>query len=149
MRAVLQRVGRCSVTEESREIGRIDSGLLVYLGIGREDTRADVRFIADKVLNTRVFQDAAGKMNLSVMDAGGSVLVVSQFTLYGDVREGRRPSFTEAAAPEKARELYEEVISELRSRGVAVEHGRFAARMDVTYTNEGPVTILVDSQKRF
>jgi D-tyrosyl-tRNA(Tyr) deacylase len=149
LRAVLQRVGRCSVSVEGREIGRIDAGLLVYLGVGREDTPTDAVLIVDKILNTRIFPDAAGKMNLSVKDAGGQVLVVSQFTLYGDVREGRRPSFTAAAEPGKARALYESVISELGSRGVVAEQGEFAAKMSVTYTNEGPVTILVDTEKRF
>ncbi len=149
MRAVLQRVSHCSVTVDGREISRIGEGLLVYLGVGRDDTSEDAKLIADKILHTRIFPDSNGKMNLNIKDVGGQVLVVSQFTLYGDVREGRRPSFTGASEPEKARALYESVLSELTASGIVTEHGEFAAKMSVSYANEGPVTILVDTEKRF
>jgi D-tyrosyl-tRNA(Tyr) deacylase len=129
--------------------GSIEKGLLVYLGVGREDGEEDLEYIADKVCHLRIFPDAQGKMNLSVADLGFAILVVSQFTLYGDARNGRRPSYTGAAEPQKARELYERLIRELRARGFTVEQGEFAAAMEVRYINAGPVTILLDSRKLF
>ena len=149
MRAVVQRVRDCTVRVGERITGKISSGLLVYLGIGRNDTAADVKPMCDKILALRIFPDENGKMNLSVRDTGGAVLVVSQFTLYGDVRDGRRPSYTSAAEPQKARELYEAALAEIAAAGMTVAAGEFAASMDVSYTNLGPVTILVDSEKKF
>lgn len=149
MRAVVQRVGQCSVTADGRETGRIGGGLLVYLGVGQEDTETDLAYMAEKVLNLRIFPDAAGKMNLSVLDTGGQVLVVSQFTLYGDARYGRRPSYSSAASPELARGHYEAFIGLLAGRGLTVACGQFAAHMEVSYTNVGPVTILLDSRRAF
>lgn len=149
MRAVVQRVRDCSVTVAGRVVGRIDRGLLVYLGVGRADTDAVVPALVDKVVNLRIFPDEAGKMNRSVKDVGGSVLVVPQFTLYGDVRDGRRPSYTAAGEPAAARALYEAVLRGIAGAGLHVAGGEFAARMDVAYVNEGPVTILVDTEKAF
>jgi D-tyrosyl-tRNA(Tyr) deacylase len=146
---VVQRVAGASVTVEGETVGRIDRGLLVYLGAGRDDGEEDVRRTADKVATLRIFQDGAGKMSLSVGDVGGAVLVISQFTLYGDVRKGRRPSFDAAAAPEPAEQLYERFCAVLRETGLRVETGRFRARMMVSADVEGPVTILVDSRKAF
>jgi D-tyrosyl-tRNA(Tyr) deacylase len=149
MRAVVQRVSACTVTVSGRQTGHIDAGLLVYLGVGKEDTSRDVRLLCDKIVNLRIFTDHQDKMNLSVRDTGGGLLVVSQFTLFGDAREGRRPSYSSAADPQKARELYQEVLDTLRQTGITVESGEFQAMMEVTYTNMGPVTILLDSEKRF
>jgi D-aminoacyl-tRNA deacylase len=149
MRAVVQRVRGCSVTVGERQTGRIEAGLLVYLGVGRNDSERDLRYLCDKVLNLRIFPDDAGKMNLSVRDIGGGIMVVSQFTLYGDAREGRRPSYTEAAEPQAARALYEQAIQLFGDSGVPVASGEFQAMMQVSYTNLGPVTILLDSEKRF
>ncbi len=149
MRAVVQRVRDCAVTVEGRQTGRIEKGLLVYLGVGQDDGEEDLSYIADKVANLRIFPDAQGKMNLSAGELGLAILVVSQFTLYGDARNGRRPSYSSAAPPEKARELYQRLIQELRSRGFTVEQGQFAASMEVGYSNVGPVTILLDSRKLF
>lgn len=149
MRAVVQRVVECSVATEGRICGRIDRGLLVYLGVGTEDGEQDVKYLADKVVNLRIFSDSKGKMNLSVLDAAGGVLVVSQFTLYGDARQGRRPSYTGAAEPQKARMYYLRFAEVIREQGLQVETGVFAARMEIRYTNVGPVTILLDSAKSF
>ncbi|MGA2642004.1 MAG: D-aminoacyl-tRNA deacylase [Spirochaetia bacterium] len=149
MRAVVQRVRECSVSVGERKTGRIDKGLLVYLGVGRVDTERDVHFLCDKVLNLRIFPDEAGKMNLSVRDIGGGVMVVSQFTLFGDAREGRRPSYTEAADSRKARALYEQALQLFLQSGISVASGEFQASMEVSSTNVGPVTILLDSEKRF
>ncbi len=150
MRAVVQRVARAKVTVEGRVTGSIQAGLLVLLGAGQGDTAADLRYIVDKIANLRIFADAAGKMNRSVLDIGGAVLVVSQFTLYGDVRQGRRPAFTGALEPEAARALYDEALMELRKVGVSnVQAGEFAADMAVELVNDGPVTILIDSRKGF
>jgi D-tyrosyl-tRNA(Tyr) deacylase len=149
MRAVVQRVADARVTVNGRVCGRIDQGLLVYLGVAAEDEEQDLRYTAEKVVNLRIFPDSDGKMNLSVRDTGGAVLVVSQFTLYGDARQGRRPSYIAAAEPEKARLFYENFVEQIRSHGLRVETGQFAARMDVGYTNVGPVTILLDSMKLF
>ena len=150
MRAVVQRVSRASVTVDTRVTGAIDRGLLVLLGAGAGDGPADLAYIVDKIANLRIFPDDAGKMNRSVLDVGGGVLVVSQFTLYGDARQGRRPAFTGALEPVAARALYEESLAALRTAGVArVECGEFAADMRVELVNEGPVTILLDSRKVF
>jgi len=149
MRAVVQRVADARVTVDGRICGRIEEGLLVYLGVAAQDEERDLRYLADKVVNLRIFPDSNDKMNLSVLDTGGGVLVVSQFTLYGDARLGRRPSYTAAAEPEKARSFYENFAERIRGYGLQVETGRFAARMDVRYTNVGPVTILLDSSKLF
>jgi D-aminoacyl-tRNA deacylase len=149
MRAVVQRVSSASVTVGERVTGSIDRGLLVLVGVGSQDGAADVEYVAAKVRDLRVFPDDAGKMNRDVAEAGGAVLLVSQFTLFGDVRGGRRPSFIDAAPPELANALYEGVAAALRARGVRVETGEFRAHMDVALVNDGPVTILIDSKKAF
>jgi D-tyrosyl-tRNA(Tyr) deacylase len=149
VRAVLQRVRECRVEVSGALCGQIPGGLLVYLGVGREDTDRDIAYLADKVVHLRIFPDEQGKMNRSVVETGGQVLVVSQFTLYGDAREGRRPSYSSAAEPETARRMYERFVAALRRAGLTVATGEFAARMEVRYVNEGPVTILLDSEKRF
>ena len=149
MRAVVQRIRDCSVSVGERETGAIGSGVLVYLGVGRNDTERDAKTLCDKVVNLRIFPDESGRMNLSVRDVGGGVMVVSQFTLFGDARDGRRPSYTEAAEPEKARLLYDHVLELFRQSGMQVASGEFQAFMHVSYTNVGPVTILLDSEKRF
>ncbi|HVP19429.1 MAG TPA: D-aminoacyl-tRNA deacylase [Spirochaetia bacterium] len=149
MRAVVQRVRDASVRVGGRTVGSIEAGLLVYLGVGRNDSDRDLRVICDKIANLRIFPDDQGKMNLSVQDARGGILVVSQFTLFGDARDGRRPSYIEAAPPDLARGMYEKAIDLLRSTGLRVEAGEFQASMEVSYTNLGPVTILLDSEKKF
>ena len=150
MRAVVQRVSRAKVTIGDRVTGAIDAGLLVLLGAGQGDTADDLAYIVDKIANLRIFADDAGKMNRSVLDVGGGVLVVSQFTLYGDARQGRRPAFTGALEPTAARALCEQAVVGLREAGVArVETGEFAAHMAVELVNDGPVTILLDSRKGF
>lgn len=149
MRAVVQRVSRAQVAVNGEIAGQIGLGLLVLLGVGRDDTEADAIYLAEKIAGLRVFEDAEGKMNRSVRDVGGSVLAVSQFTLYGDVRRGKRPSFDAAAPPEKARQLYTFFVEQIRSAGVRCETGRFQEMMKVELVNEGPVTILLDSAKEF
>lgn len=149
MRAVVQRVSRASVTVEGRVAGTIEAGLLVLVGVSRSDAEPDADYLAEKIAGLRIFEDSEGRMNLSVADAGGAVLAVSQFTLYGDVRRGRRPSFDGAARPERARELYEYFVAEIRRRGLHCETGQFQAMMSVSLINEGPVTILLDSAKSF
>jgi len=150
MRAVVQRVTRASVTVEGRVTGAIEAGLLVLLGAGAGDGANDLAYIVDKIANLRIFSDDAGKMNRSVLDVGGGVLVVSQFTLFGDARQGRRPAFTGALEPIAARALYDQSLVALRAAGVArVEAGEFAADMKVELLNDGPVTILLDSRKLF
>ncbi len=150
MRAVVQRVVRASVTVDGRVTGAIERGLLVFLGAGAGDAATDLAYLVDKIANLRIFADDAGKMNRSVLDVGGGVLVVSQFTLYGDARQGRRPAFTGALEPVAARALYEESLRALRAIGVTrVEAGEFAADMAVELVNDGPVTILLDSRKGF
>jgi D-tyrosyl-tRNA(Tyr) deacylase len=149
MRAVIQRVSRAQVSVNRRTAGEIGLGLLVLLGVGREDSEEDVDYLAEKTAGLRIFEDADGKMNRSVLDVGGSVLVVSQFTLYGDVRRGKRPSFDEAAAPENAKRLYEAFVERIRAAGLRCETGRFQEMMQVELVNEGPVTILLDSSKLF
>ena len=149
MRAVVQRVTEARVEVAGKAVGEIGAGLLVLLGVGRDDTRDDADYLADKTVNLRVFDDDEGKMNRSLSESGGAILVVSQFTLYGDVRRGRRPSYSDAAEPEKANQLYEYFVERLRSFGVKVETGVFQAMMKVSLTNDGPVTILLDSRKLF
>jgi len=149
MRACVQRVRRARVTVGGDVVGAIDLGLLVLLGVAHEDTDDDARALADKICGLRVFEDEAGKMNLSLLDVQGSLLAVSQFTLYGDCRKGRRPSFTQAAPPELGERLYETFIAAVGVQGVRVATGRFRADMDVELVNNGPVTLLLDSRKRF
>ena len=149
MRAVVQRVSSAHVVVGGETVGRIERGLLVYLGAGKNDTDVDAAWMAQKVAGLRVFADEQGRMARDVREAAGGVLVVSQFTLYGDVRKGRRPSFDAAAEPERAQALYETVCAGLRAGGLGVETGRFRAMMDVHCVVDGPVTILVDSEKRF
>ena len=150
MRAVVQRVSRAKVTVGGRITGEIEHGLLVLLGAGQGDTGKDLEYVVDKVVNMRIFADDAGKMNRSVLDVGGGVLVVSQFTLFGDMRQGRRPSFISALEPVAAKALYEESLTALRAAGVTrVEAGEFAADMLVELANDGPVTVLLDSRKGF
>jgi D-tyrosyl-tRNA(Tyr) deacylase len=149
MRAVVQRVSRAQVAVNGEITGQIGLGLLVLLGVGRDDANADATYLVEKIAGLRVFEDAQGKMNLSVQDVGGSVLAVSQFTLYGDVRRGKRPSFDAAAPPEKARQLYEFFVDQIRAAGLRCETGRFQEMMQVELVNEGPVTILLDSGKGF
>src|SRR5208282_1862930 len=149
MRAVVQRVSRAIVTVENRVTGEIGAGLVILLGVGKEDSSAVAAAMAEKLANLRIFEDAAGKMNLSLLDVKGSALVISQFTLYGDARGQRRPSFLSAARPELAKQLYEEFCEALRKLGVPVGTGIFQAMMSVELVNEGPVTILVDSEKTF
>jgi D-tyrosyl-tRNA(Tyr) deacylase len=144
MRAVIQRVSRASVTIEGRTVGAIGAGLLVLLGVGKQDSAAQVEWMADKIVGLRIFADEHGKMNRDLAAAGGAVLVVSQFTLYGDVAKGRRPSFVDAAPPETAVPLYEAFIAALRQRGLKVETGEFGAMMDVELVNDGPVTLIVE-----
>jgi D-tyrosyl-tRNA(Tyr) deacylase len=149
MRAVVQRVTSARVTVGERVTGSIDGGLLVLLGVEAGDGPADVQYVSSKIRDLRIFSDDAGKMNLSVLDRQGAVLVVSQFTLSGDARNGRRPSFASAAPPEIARALYEDVVRELKTSGLRVETGEFQAMMQVALVNDGPVTILLDSRKTF
>ena len=145
MRAVIQRVGRASVRIDCEVVGAVERGLLVLLGVTHADTPAQAAWLAEKVVNLRIFNDADGKMNLGVTDVGGSVLVVSQFTLYGDAQKGRRPSFIAAARPEQAIPLYEAFVNGIKALGVPVATGRFGAMMEVELVNDGPVTLILDS----
>ena len=149
MRAVIQRVEEASVSVEGEIRGQVGAGFLVLIGVEEGDGDADFKYIADKVPNLRVFEDDQGKMNRSLMDVGGEVLAVSQFTLLGDARGGRRPSFIAAARPETADPMYERLVAEWRARGIRVETGVFGAHMKVALVNDGPVTILLDSRRRF
>jgi D-tyrosyl-tRNA(Tyr) deacylase len=149
MRAVVQRVSRAKVTVGGEITGEIGVGLLVLLGVGDGDTRTDADYLAEKTIGLRIFEDAGGKMNLSVAEVSGAVLVVSQFTLYGDARRGKRPSFDAAAPPDEARELYEYFVEKVRAAGLRSETGRFQETMQVELVNQGPVTILLDSAKTF
>lgn len=149
MRAVVQRVSRAEVSVGEKTVGEIGAGILVLLGVASEDSEKDAAYLLEKILNLRIFEDDAGKMNLSLLDARGELLVVSQFTLYGDARRGRRPSFIEAAAPEEANALYEFFVGEARRQIDKVETGRFQTTMNVELVNNGPVTILLDSAKKF
>lgn len=149
MRAVVQRVSEAAVTVAGRKVAAIGPGLMVLLGVSREDAEAEAQFIAGKIAGLRIFDDEEGLLNRSVLDCGGAVLLVSQFTLYGDCRKGRRPSFTRAAAPEEAERLYELVAEELRRRGLSVQTGLFGEAMSVALVNDGPVTLLLDSERTF
>ena len=149
MRAVVQRVAQAEVTVDGESAGKIARGFLVLLGVAVDDQPADAVAVASKIVGLRVFEDAAGKMNLSLAEVGGAVLAVSQFTLLADCRQGRRPSFTAAAPPELANRLYQEFIAEVRGLGIPVETGRFQADMQVALVNDGPVTLLIDSRKLF
>jgi D-tyrosyl-tRNA(Tyr) deacylase len=149
MRAVVQRVARTSVRVEDKVVGQIDAGLLVLLGVGQDDTEADADYLVDKIVGLRIFEDADGKMNLALTEVGGAMLAVSQFTLFGDVRRGKRPSFDAAARLERAKELYEYFVQRVRATGLRCETGTFQAVMQVELVNDGPVTILVDSKKLF
>jgi D-aminoacyl-tRNA deacylase len=149
MRAVIQRVKRAQVTSNGELAGQIGSGLLVFLGVAKTDGESDAEYLAKKIIGLRVFEDDDGKMNRAVAEIGGGVLVVSQFTLYGDVRRGKRPSFDVAAAPQRACELYQHLVERLRAAGLKCETGRFQQMMEVELVNDGPVTILLDSSKIF
>jgi len=149
MRAIVQRVSRCRVTVEGNIAGEIGAGLLVLLGVSKTDNEAAADYLVEKIIGLRIFEDGEGKMNLSVQDSGGAVLVVSQFTLYGDARRGRRPSFDAAARPEEAKRLYEYFVGKVRAAGLRCQTGQFQAMMDVELVNSGPVTILLDSEKQF
>jgi D-tyrosyl-tRNA(Tyr) deacylase len=149
MRAVLQRVTRACVRVEGKTVGEIEKGLVVLLGVARDDEERDTLYLVEKVLNLRIFEDREGRMNFSVLETGGALLVVSQFTLYGDVRRGRRPGWIEAAEPELALRLYEFFVNEARRGGLRVATGEFRRMMEVELVNDGPVTILLDSRKLF
>lgn len=149
MRAVVQRVSSAEVRVDDKMVGRVGKGLLVYLGVGKEDTVSDIEYMAEKVSGLRIFEDENGKMNLSVQDIEGEILAISQFTLYGDVRKGKRPSFSDSAAPDKSEELYNQFIRRIQGIGIRIEKGIFGAHMMVDYVNDGPVTILLDSKKQF
>ena len=149
MRAVIQRVEEAEVTVEGATVGEISKGLLVLLAVEASDGLQDLTFLKKKILNLRVFEDEQGKMNLSLRDVGGSVLMVSQFTLYGDSRKGNRPSYSRAAPPTRAKEIYDELIKQLRQEGVTVEAGKFQAMMKVALINDGPVTLIVDSNRQY
>lgn len=149
MRAVVQKVSYSKVTVDEEVVGQINQGLMVLLGVTHDDTSKDVDYMVDKITNLRIFEDAQGKMNLSLKDVNGEVLAVSQFTLYGDARRGRRPSFSDAARPEVANPLYEEFVQKVKNQGINVGTGKFGAHMMVDLTNDGPVTILLESRKEF
>lgn len=149
MRAVVQRVRNASVTVDNTIVGKISGGLLVFLGVGEGDDESDLTYLIDKIIGLRIFQDDNDKMNLSLLDIEGELLVISQFTLYGDVRKGKRPSFTKSAHPEIGETLYKEFLSRVKNSGLKVESGIFGAHMDVELLNDGPVTILLDSKKDF
>jgi D-aminoacyl-tRNA deacylase len=149
MRAVVQRVSRAQVAVQGEVTGRINRGIVVLLAVGNADGESDADYLADKIVGLRIFEDESGKMNLAVSDIRGEVLVVSQFTLYGDVRRGKRPSYDQAAPPQQARELYEYFVERIRATGLVCETGRFQETMQVELVNEGPVTIILDSAKTF
>lgn len=149
MRAVVQRVKKGKVTIGNEVVGEIGHGLVVLLGVGREDQEEDLEYMASKIVNLRIFNDAEGKMNLSLKDVAGEMLVVSQFTLYGDCRKGRRPSFINAALPDKANDIYEDFVRRIQAEGIRVATGRFQEDMLVEIHNDGPVTIILDSQRQF
>ncbi|HEV7676814.1 MAG TPA: D-aminoacyl-tRNA deacylase [Candidatus Angelobacter sp.] len=149
MRTVVQRVSRCRVTVEGNVVGEIGAGVLVLLAVSKADNEAAADYLVEKIIGLRIFDDAEGKMNLSVQESSGAVVVVSQFTLYGDVRRGKRPSFDAAARPEEANRLYEYFVDKIRRAGLRCETGQFQAKMEVELVNSGPVTILLDSEKTF
>lgn len=148
MRACIQRVSEASVTVDGDVVGHIGAGFVVLLGVGASDQEDDVRWLAEKIVGLRVFEDEAGKMNRSLLEVGGAMLVVSQFTLYGDCRHGRRPSFSDAATPELAEQLYESFVAKARAAGISVATGRFREQMQVALVNEGPVTLWIDTAQR-
>ena len=149
MRAVIQRVSRAAVTVDQEQVGAIGQGLVILLGIHREDQQADLDWLVDKIVYLRIFEDEAGKMNRSLLDTGGAMLIISQFTLYGDCRKGRRPGYSTAARPEQAEALYERFIKAVQDHGIQTATGRFQATMAVELVNDGPVTLLLDSAKMF
>ncbi|MEA3467490.1 MAG: D-aminoacyl-tRNA deacylase [Thermodesulfobacteriota bacterium] len=149
MRAVIQRVSRASVTVDSEITGKIGAGLLVLLGIHKDDGAKEIKWLADKIINLRIFKDEDGKMNDSLLDTGGAMLIVSQFTLYGDCRKGRRPGYSTAAPPDRAKSLYRQFIDTVKQKNISTASGRFQAHMDVELVNDGPVTLLLDSSKLF
>ena len=146
MRTVVQRVRQSSVSVDNQIVGKIGKGLMVLLGVGKEDTAADADYLSDKIANLRIFEDEKGKMNLSLLETGGEMLVISQFTLLGDCRKGRRPSFVNAAIPDQANELYEYFVKKVAEKGIRVQTGQFRAMMDVSLINDGPVTLIVESR---
>lgn len=148
LRIVVQRAKKARVVVNNQVIGAIDHGLMILVGVTHDDTDEDINYIADKLVNLRIFEDAEGKMNLSLLDVGGSILSVSQFTLYADTRKGRRPSYIDAARPEQAEKLYDRLNKVIREKGITVETGVFGAMMNVEFTNEGPVTIILESESR-
>ncbi len=149
MRAVIQRVSRASVTVDGETTGEIGAGVLVLLGIHRDDGTREIHWMAEKILNLRIFEDENGKMNDSLLDTGGAMLIVSQFTLYGDCRKGRRPGYSSAVPPESAKNLYQQFIDSVKQKNIPVSCGRFQAHMDVDLVNDGPVTLMLDSSKLF
>ncbi|MBZ4650701.1 D-aminoacyl-tRNA deacylase [Thermosipho sp. (in: thermotogales)] len=149
MRAVIQRVKNAKVEVEGKTVGKIENGLLVLLGVGKDDNKEDIKYLAEKIINLRIFDDENGKMNLSLLDIKGELLIVSQFTLYGDCRKGRRPSYSESAPPDIAKKLYEEFVNTCKNYNLKVETGEFGAHMQVSLVNDGPVTLLLDSKKVF
>ena len=149
MRAVVQKVKKAQVLSEGKLSGEIGQGLVVFLGVTHDDTEEDAKYLAEKIANLRIFEDSEDKLNLSVQDVGGEIMSVSQFTLYGDCRKGRRPSFTQAAKPERANELYEQFNDYLRKEGLNVATGVFQTQMEVSLVNDGPVTMLLDSKRQF
>jgi len=149
MRAVVQRVTKASVSVDSQIVGKISSGIVVLLGVGKDDTLEDAEYLAEKIVNLRIFDDGEGKMNLSLLDVKGEALIISQFTLYGDCRRGRRPSYSDSASPDIANELYKKFVELVRNYNIRVETGIFAAHMLVEIHNDGPVTLLLDSKKVF
>ncbi|QTA38744.1 D-tyrosyl-tRNA(Tyr) deacylase [Thermosipho ferrireducens] len=149
MRAVIQRVKKASVEIDGKVVGSINKGLVVLLGVGKDDTDSDMNYLAEKIVNLRIFDDSEGKMNLSLKDVGGEMLIVSQFTLYGDCRRGRRPSYSNSAPPDYAKKMYEMFIDKIRKMGLKVETGVFGEYMQVSLINDGPVTLLLDSKKVF
>ena len=149
MRSVVQRVKRASVTVDGERVGEISAGLMILLAVGQEDGEDAITWMVDKLVGLRIFEDEDGKMNRSIQDVGGEILMVSQFTLFGDCRSGKRPSFKTAAPPEQAKALYERIVTGIRSHGLKVETGVFQAQMDVELVNDGPVTLLLDSEKKF
>lgn len=149
MRAVVQRVTKASVSVDNQIVGKISSGIVVLLGVGKDDTLEDAKYLAEKIVNLRIFEDGDGKMNLSLLDVKGEALIISQFTLYGDCRRGRRPSYSDSASPDIANELYEKFVELVKGYNVHVETGIFAAHMLVEIHNDGPVTLLLDSKKVF